>query len=133
MANEWLSAEKNMYRAVTTFSSVAAASSMSRTVIPLQTFGGRSRQIAVHTANVVKFDFSIFQNATSLSSSIDEIYRMQGATQFWQRANHDIRFENSDTPKATSLFLEFTNANLVIPSGVITLQMYIQAPGTGGL
>jgi hypothetical protein len=133
MASEWIGAEKNIYRTKQTFSAVPANSSMTRTAIPINTFSGRLKQIAVHTANDVEYDFSIFQNATSLFSSVDELYRVQGANQFWQESDHNIRFFNSDTPQTTNLFLEFTNRSEVAPSGVITLQMYIEAPGTGGV
>jgi len=127
----WFQFEKNLYQVRETFASVPANSSSARLDIPLGTFGGRFTQVAMHTANCVEFDFRIYQNATSVAGTVDEIYRVTGANQFWQKESLDIHFLNTDAPQVTKLFLELDNKSLVAPTGTITLQLYIHAPGTG--
>lgn len=127
---EWV--ENNLYRAVVTFPSVAADTTMARAVVPIASFSGRIKQVAFHTANDVRTDFSIFQHATSGFGTVDEVYRIEGLSEFWQRQGHDIQFSNSDDPQATSLWLSVTNYDLAVATGVITLQVYIRASGTGG-
>jgi hypothetical protein len=131
MTVDWVQQEGNIYRVFQTFSSVPANSSLARTAVPLNSFGGRILQVAISTANVIEFDFSLFQDTTSLKGSTHEVYRVEGATQFWQREKHDILFNNSETPITANLYFELTNTSLTVPSGVVTLQLYIQAPGSG--
>jgi hypothetical protein len=104
---------------------------MTRTAVPISTFGGRLIQLSIHAANAVEIDFDLYQHATNGSLSVDNIYKVVGAVQQWQREQHDIRFRNSDSPPTTNLYLEVTNTDTVTATGVITLQLYIRAPGSG--
>jgi hypothetical protein len=132
MPNEWLPHEANMYQVRETFASVPANTTSARQTVPISTFGGTLIQVQFSTANVVESDFAIFQHATNLSGSVDEIYRVTGLTQFWQKENHAIRFFNADSPRTTNLYLEVTNQSLVAPSGTITLILWLAKGGSRG-
>lgn len=129
MAFTWL--EANIFRVLQIFPTVAASGSLTRTAIPLALFGGRIVSISMHTANSLQFDFSLYQNATSVEGTVDEIYRVDGATQFWQWGVHPIRFVNTDSPQTANLYLTLENQSEVAPTGDITLQLYIQGSGSG--
>jgi hypothetical protein len=132
MATEWLRQEGGMYKLLQTFSSVAASGSLARTAIPLATFGGRLVQVTCTTGNVVEFDFSLYQHATSLKNTSDEIYRAVSIQQQWtDDAGLEARFTNVDSPPTLNLYIELDNLNAIIPTGTITLTIWIKAPGQG--
>jgi hypothetical protein len=90
------------------------------------------QQISIHTANTLQIDFSLFQHATAPEGAVDEIYRVDGLTQFWQWGIHPIRFVNTDDPQTANLYIVVENRDELVATGTITLQLYIKASGTGG-
>jgi hypothetical protein len=131
MAFEWLEYEGGLYRVTQTFPSVPASSSLTRTAVPIGNRGGKLVQVSCNTLNVVEFDFSIYQHATSLKNTVDEIYRAVSIQQQWTvNENLSARFRNADSPPTENLYFELDNLSL-IPTSTITLTLYIKAPGHG--
>lgn len=132
MSHEWTKFSGNQFRVETTFASVAANTSSARQEINIGHVGGNIVSLSIHTANVVLYDFRIFQHASALAGTIHEIIRVIDITQFYHKGNEfDVHFANRGDPQVAKIYFEIDNRSLVAPTGTITLQMFIHSPGSG--
>ena len=134
MTQQWQKFSQNLNLASFTGSSpiptIAGSSSSGRIELPVGVFGGKLVQLAIATQNVILYDFSLFQNSTALATSVHEFIRVIDITQFYQKVDLSKWFQNTDTVPKASIYFEGTNRSAV-PSGTITLELYIEAPGSG--
>ena len=135
MAQQWQVYPQNLTRTLISgdpdIAAVAANTSSSRVGFPIGSKGGILKQVAIHTGNTILFDFRLFTGSSGVAGSVVEIYRAVDVTQFWQKEGLRIIFSNTDTPQTGTMYIELDNRSLVAGTGIITLQLFIQAPGTG--
>lgn len=138
MAQTWQKFQQNLTGVIVSgagdgIDNVALNTSGDRELIDVGAKAGNLLSLAIHTGNTILFDFRLFRGAIGVAGSVIEIYRAIDITQFWQKEGLQIYYVNSDAPQTTNLYLELDNRSTTIATGVITLQLFIRAPGTGAV
>lgn len=131
----------NLHRFVYSVPSVLAGSSSPRYLLPVDHNAGILRQIRFFWVNSTTLSLFLGTSDTDFRGTLDEIYRSENTSGFCPPASSlSLIFENSDalvnpglgSQKQPNLYLEIDNANLGDPTGIISLELIIQAASSRG-